>query len=91
MKKYQYLYPAIFMKDEEGRYQALFPDLDIYTDGNNLSEAYLYAQALLKAYFAYAEKYEVDYNKPTKLEKLLPKCKQNELVMYVETVVEVEG
>ena len=90
MKKYQYLYPAIFIKDEENKYQVFFPDLDIYTDGNNLTEAYLYAQALLKAYFAYAEKYEVDYNKPTKLEKLLSKCKQNELVMYVETIVEVD-
>ena len=90
MKKYQYLYPAIFIKDEEGKYQVIFPDLDIYTEGDYLSEAYLYAQGLLNAYFSYAEKYEVEYNKPTKLEKLLPKCKKNELVMYVETIVEVD-
>ncbi len=89
MKKNQYLYPAIFIRDEDGKYQVFFPDLDIYTDGDNLSEAYLYAQGLLKAYFSYAEKYEVDYSKPTKLEKYLSKCKPNELVMYVETIVEV--
>ena len=88
MKKYQFLYPAIFIKDEDNAYQVIFPDLDIYTDGANLSEAYMYAKGLLKAYFTYALKYEIEYNKPTKLEKVLANCKENETAMYVDAVVE---
>ena len=45
MEKFkQYLYPAIFVKDEDDAYQVIFPDLDIFTDGVNLSEAYLAAK-----------------------------------------------
>ena len=88
MKKYRFLYPAIFMKDESGACQVIFPDLNIYTDGANMSEAYLYAKDLLRVYFTYALKYETEYNKPTKLEALLPKCKENETVMYIDALVE---
>ncbi len=90
MKKIQFLYPAIFMKDEDGACQVIFPDLNIYTEGKNLSEAYLYAKDLLKVYFSYAVKYDIDYNKPSKVEVLLPKCKKNETVMYIDAIVEFE-
>ena len=70
MKKYQFLYPAIFIKDSDGECQVFFPDLNIYTTGKNISEAYLYAKDLLKVFFTYALKYEVEYNKPSKIEKL---------------------
>lgn len=88
MEKYsQYLYPAIFVKDEEGLYQVIFPDLDISTDGVNLSEAYLAAKELLRVYFSYVHKYEVDYNAPTKLETLAKKCNENEFVLLVDAYV----
>lgn len=88
-KKYQFLYPAIFVKDEsENRVQVIFPDLNIYTDGKNMTEAYFFAKSLLKVYFSYAIKYDVDYNKPTKAENLLARCKSDEIVMYVDTTVE---
>lgn len=90
MKKLQFLYPAIFVRDESDAYQVIFPDLDIYTDGKNMSEAYLYAKDLLTVYFSYAVKYDVDFNKPSKLETLIPKCKQNETVMYIDALVETE-
>ena len=90
MKKYQFLYPAIFIKDEDESCQVLFPDLNIYTDGKNMDEAYIYAKGLLKAYFSYALKYEIDYNKPTKIEDLLAKLKPNEIVMYVDAMIDVE-
>ncbi len=90
MKKYRFLYPAIFMKDEGESCQVIFPDLNIYTDGKNMSEAYLYAKDLLRVYFSYALKYETEYNKPTKLEDLILKCKENETVMYIDAVVEAE-
>lgn len=90
-KKHQFLYPAIFIRDEEdGSYQAVFPDLNIYTDGKNMSEAYLYAKDLLKVYFSYALKYETEYNKPRRAEEFMAKCKPNETVMYVDAVVELE-
>lgn len=90
MKKIQFLYPAIFMKDEDGSCQVIFPDLNIYTEGKNMSEAYLYAKDLLRVYFSYAVKYDIDYNKPSKLETLIPKCKSNETVMYIDALVEFE-
>ena len=90
MKKYQFVYPAIFIRDEDGSYQVVFPDLDIYISGKNLTEAFLYAKNLLKVYFSYALKYETEYNKPTQLEKLLAKCKENETVMYVDTYLGVK-
>ncbi len=89
-KKLQFLYPAIFVKDEDGSYQVIFPDLNIYTTGKNMSEAYVYAKDLLSVFFAYATKYETDCNMPTKLETLLPKCKENETVMYIDAVVELD-
>lgn len=87
MKKYQFLYPAIFVRDEDGSYQVIFPDLNIYTDGRNMSEAYLAAKDLLLVYFSYAVKYEMDFNKPTKAETLMAKCKPNETVMYIDAYV----
>jgi predicted RNase H-like HicB family nuclease len=88
VKKFkQYLYPAIFVLDEDGKYQVIFPDLQIFTDGKDLSEAYLCAKELLRVYFSYVNKYEVDYNLPTKLEELEKKCKTNEKVLLVDAFV----
>ena len=89
MEKFkQYLYPAIFVKDEEGEYQVIFPDLDIFTDGANLTEAYLSAKELLRVYFSYVHKYEIEYNTPTKSEVLSKRCKANETVLLVDAYVE---
>lgn len=90
MKKYQFLYPAIFIKDEDESCQVLFPDLNIYTDGKNIDEAYIYAKGLLKSYFTYALKYEIEYNKPSKIENFIPKLKANEIVMYVDAMVDAD-
>ncbi len=90
MKVYHFLYPAIFVKDEDESYQVIFPDLDIFTDGKNLSEAYLYAKDLLRVYFSYALKYETEYNLPSKIEELSQKCKANETAMFVDAVVEAQ-
>lgn len=91
MKKYQFIYPAIFVKDEaDGSYQVIFPDLNIYTDGKNMTEAFVYAKDLLKVFFTYAIKYEAEYSKPSKLENVMAKCKPNEVVMYVDTYVEMK-
>ena len=90
-KKVQFLYPAIFVKNEDDSIQVVFPDLEIFTDGKNIAEAYLNAKDLLWVYFSYAVKYETDFNPPSKIEALLPKCKKAESVMLVEAIIEVEG
>lgn len=87
-KEYQFLYPAIFVRDEEeGSYQAIFPDLNIYTDGKDLVETYLNAKDLLSAYFIYAVKYDTEFNAPSAVGKLLEKCKKDEMVLLVDAIV----
>ena len=88
-KKVRFLYPAIFI-EEEDLYQVIFPDLNIYTDGKDMSEAFLHAKDMLYVYFSYAMKYDTEFNKPTKLQNLATKCKENETVMYIDALVEVE-
>ena len=89
-RKVRFLYPAIFVKDEDGSCQAIFPDLNIYTNGKDVSEAFLYAKDLLYVYMSYAMKYDTEFNDPTKIEDIKPKCKINEIAMYVDADVEVE-
>ena len=91
MKKLQFIYPAVFMKDEDTEsFQVYFTDLNIYTSGKNLDEAYLNARNLLSVYFNYAVKYEIDVNEPSKLEKILEKCKENEIVMLIDALIEYQ-
>ncbi len=90
-KKIEFLYPAIFIKDEEdGSFQVIFPDLNIYTDGKNLSEAYMNAKDLLTVYFTYVFKYETEFNMPSKFEQLASKCKPNETLMLINASIEPE-
>lgn len=35
----KYFYPAIFHKDDSGRYSVLFPDFDVATCGDDLDDA----------------------------------------------------
>lgn len=85
----RYTYPAIFVKDrEKDEFNVLFPDLEIVTDGKFVEEAYLYAKASLKAYFVYAEKYELDYNYPSPFEIVQKNADKNEYVMLVDAEIE---
>lgn len=81
-----FAYPALFYKDED-LVRVIFPDLSISTEGANLTEAFLFAKDLLRVYFSYAIKYDLDYNFPSKVENLIPKCKKNEVAMLVDTFV----
>ncbi len=83
-KKYQFLYPAMFTETDEG-YRADFLDLGIWTEGYNLSEAYLYAKDLLRVYLSYALRHEINYNSPTRYQEI---AQQNpdKIVMYIDAV-----
>lgn len=86
-----YVYPAIFIKDEEDDvYRVLFPDLDITTDGAFMEEAFLYAKEVLKAYFAYIEKYDLDFNEPTEYEMIKKTCDEGDIVMLVDAQLKIK-
>lgn len=86
-----FVYPAIFIKDkDEDVYRVLIPDLELTTDGSFIEEAYLYAKEMLKTYFAYIEKYDLDFNQPTDFEMVKKSCEQNDIVMLVDAEIESE-
>ena len=84
-----FVYPAIFIKDnDEDLYRVLIPDLELTTDGSFMEEAYLYAKEMLKAYFSYIEKYDLDFNQPTDFEIVKKSCEEGDIVMLVDAEVE---
>lgn len=81
-----FAYPALFYQDEDVT-RVIFPDLNISTEGEDLTEAFLFAKDLLRVYFSYALKFDMDYNLPSKVESLITKCKTGEVAMLVDTFV----
>ena len=74
-----FLYSCLFTEKIDGKgYDAYFPDLDLRTDGDNLSEAFLYAENLLLTYAKYIVKYDCEIKKPTRLEELEDKFKDKQ-------------
>lgn len=43
----KYVYPAIFHKDDRGRFSVLFPDFDVATCGDDLDDAIAMAEECL--------------------------------------------
>ena len=86
-RKYQFLYNAVFTKREQGGYDVFFPDLAISTDGKNISEAYMYAKGLLKAYFEYVLKYDIDFAKPKTYEYYAQEY-PDKIIMMVDAIIE---
>ncbi len=82
-----FAYPAIFYTEDDVT-NVIFPDLNISTDGKDLTEAFLFAKDLLRVYFTYATKHDLDYNLPSLPEELLKKSNSGETVMMVDTFVE---
>ena len=71
-------FPAIFHLDEEGGYWVEFPDLGIFTQGDDLEEAILMAGDCL---LCYAD--EIDESiKPTPIEKIA--IKEGECVKLIK-------
>ena len=51
----KYVYPAVFIPEEEGKYSVIFPDLDgCYTCGDDLQDAIVMAEDVL-AFYLYDE------------------------------------
>ena len=85
----RFIYPAIFMKDtEEDNYQVLIPDLELTIDGSFIEEAYLYTKEMLKTYFNYIAKYDLDYNLPTDFEIIRKTCDKDDVVMLIDAEID---
>lgn len=83
----QYVFPAIFMREEDETYSVYLPDLDLSSDGDTIEEAYLFIQDFLTVYCSYIIKLgEEDSLIPSKFEKIAEKNKQH-TVMLVDAFV----
>ena len=82
----RFLYPAVFYKIDD-EYRALFPDINLATEGVVMEEAYLFASEFLKAYMAYATKFDLDYNDPTDYASIAKKLKNGEVCMLVDVTI----
>lgn len=85
----QYIFPAVFFQEDgEGDFTVVFPDLNIYTDGKTLIEAFLFAKDYLKVYCTYAKKYDLEIPTPTKFTNIAEKF-PNMTCMLVDAMVPV--
>lgn len=82
----QYVFPAVFIKNEDETFSVIVPDLNIVTDGNNIEEAYLYIKDYLRVFCEYAIKLEEDILVPTKFEKVCERYKKD-VVMLIDAIV----
>ena len=78
----KYVYPAVFLSEEEGGYSVFFPDLDgCYTCGDDLQDAIMMAEDVL-AFYLYDEEREGNtIPNPTPLGQV--KLNKNEFVNYI--------
>lgn len=86
----QFIYPAVFLKTSDS-YKVLIPDLDLTTDGDDISHAYLFAKDLLRVYFSYVTKYDLDYNLPSKFEDIQSRCGTNQYALLIDIIIPEEG
>lgn len=82
----QYVFPAVFIRNEDESFSVVVPDLNITTDGNTIEEAYLYIKDYLRIFCEYAVKMDEDILIPTKYETICEKFKKN-YVMLIDAVV----
>ena len=85
-----YVYPAIFYYDkEEDYYSVAFADLDIFTEGNTIEEAYKSAKEFLYSYIKCSMLVYGEIDAPSNLEDV-KKQHEKELVMFVDVEVPIE-
>lgn len=79
----QYTFPAIFFKDiENDSYTVAFADLDIFTEGDTIEEAYESAKGFLQAYIKYSIKEYGEVETASSYDDV-KKMHQNDTVMLV--------
>lgn len=84
----QFVYPAIFYYDEDyNNYAVAMPDVNIYTEGDTMEEAYKNAQDFLLSYLDCCQKLNQTPEKPTEFNKVVVSHK-NETVMLVSVITD---
>ena len=74
----KYVYPAIFYKEEDGRYSVLFPDFDVATCGDDLDDAVDMAKECLALQLK-GLKQDGDFPVPSPLDIIDPAAYVNDL------------
>ena len=75
----KYIYPAIFYKEEDGRYSVLFPDFDVATCGDDLDDAIAMAEECLALQLKGLKQDGDDFSVPSPLDKIDPAAYFNDL------------
>ena len=75
----KYVYPAIFHKDNRGRFSVLFPDFDVATCGDDLDDAIAMAEECLALQLKGLKQDGDDFPVPSPLAKLDPVAYFNDL------------
>lgn len=82
-----YVFPAVFIQENDNSYTASIPDLNLVTDGKTIEEAFLFIKDYLRVFCNYAIKLDEDISFPTKFEKIA-KNNKNNFVMLVDAIVD---
>lgn len=75
----KYVYPAIFHKDDNGRFSVLFPDFDVATCGDDLDDAIAMAEDCLALQLRSLREDGEAFPVPSPLAKLDPVAYVNDL------------
>ena len=82
----KYDYPAIFHKDDRGRFSVLFPDFDVATCGDDLDDAIAMAEECLALQLKGLKQDGDDFPVPSPLDKIDPGAYFNDLVSNAPSV-----
>lgn len=83
----QYVFPVVFLKDEDETYTAYAPDVNLSTSAPTIEEAFLFIQDLISVYGSYIKKLEPDEKFiPSKFETIQKNHKSSQ-VMLVDVFV----
>lgn len=75
----KYVYPAIFHKDDNGRFSVLFPDFDVATCGDDLDDAIAMAEECLALQLRGLRQDGEAFPAPSPLDKIEPAAYLNDL------------
>lgn len=80
----EYVYPAIFHKNNDNSYTVIFPDLSgCITEGKSLGEAMRMAQSAINQWIEYSKDKNLQIPKPTEINNI--KVNSNEFVSLIRT------
>ena len=80
----EYVYPAIFHKNNDNSYTVIFPDLSgCITEGKSLAEAMRMAQSAINQWIEYSKDKNLQIPKPTEINNI--KVNSNEFVSLIRT------